>query len=374
MTTPAKDATKDKTKEAGLPAAGSGALAVPGVKKAATPSPGAALVDSVAKKVQQFINNGELELPKNYSVNNALKSAYLDLQKTKDKDGKPALEVCTHASIANALLDLIIQGLSPMKKQCYFLVYGKQLTCQRSYFGSMAIARMVNPDVGEFTHAVVYKDDTFSYKMVNGRKTEIQHEQKLENIKKNEIVAAYCIIFDKSGNVIKSEVMTFDEIKQSWRKSKVNPIDDKGNVRPDSTHGQFPADMSLRTVINKICKIIINASSDNQLLLDRINRNEELVDAAAVQEEIEEHANTGEALSIEAPEQEQADETPQSESGIESTIETLDCPEGSKVTKEQCMECAKLAECPSHQPKEEKTAGKEDTGEKKTEKTRKPLF
>jgi len=338
---------------------------VPGTKKTAVPSPGSVLVDSVARKVQQFINNGELELPKNYSVNNALKSAYLELQKTVDKDKHPALEVCTQHSIANALLDMIVQGLNPMKKQCYFLVYGKQLACQRSYFGSMAIARMVNPDVGEFTSGVVYKNDTFSYKMVNGRKTEINHEQALENIKKSEIVAAYCIIFDqgywvddgnskkhKEYNIMKSEVMTFDEIKQSWRKSKVNPIDDKGNVRPDSTHGQFPADMSLRTVINKICKIIINASSDNQLLLDRINRNEDLVDAATVAEEIEEHANTGDTLSIEGPELET--ESPQPEPGSE-TIETFDCPDGGgKVTKEQCMECTTLAECPVHKKEAQK--------------------
>ena len=56
--------------------------------------------------------------------------------------------------------------------------------------------------------------------------------------------------------------------------------------------------MALRTVINKVAKFIINASSDNALLLERINRNEDIADAAAVQVEIEENANTGSMIMI----------------------------------------------------------------------------
>jgi hypothetical protein len=58
--------------------------------------------------------------------------------------------------------------------------------------------------------------------------------------------------------------------------------------------------MALRTVINKACKIIINASSDNALLLERINRSEDLADAAAVQAEIMEKANTGSVVMLPA--------------------------------------------------------------------------
>jgi len=56
--------------------------------------------------------------------------------------------------------------------------------------------------------------------------------------------------------------------------------------------------MALRTIINKVAKFIINASSDNALLLERINRMEELADAAAVQVEIEDKANTGSIIMI----------------------------------------------------------------------------
>ena len=101
------------------------------------------VVDTVLSKIKDFEEAGELKLPTNYSAANALKSAWLILQETKDRNDKPALVVCTKESVANALLDMVVQGLSPMKKQCYFIVYGSKLTLQRSYLGTLAIAKRV---------------------------------------------------------------------------------------------------------------------------------------------------------------------------------------------------------------------------------------
>ena len=92
------------------------------------------IVDVVASRVRGFLERGEIHLPDNYSPENALKSAYLKLQETKDKSGKPVLSVCTSTSIANSLFDMVIQGLNPAKEQCYFIAYGNQLVCQRSYW------------------------------------------------------------------------------------------------------------------------------------------------------------------------------------------------------------------------------------------------
>lgn len=262
------------------------------------------VVDVVARMVEKFILNGELILPQNYSVDNAMKSAWLTLQATEDKDHNKALEVCTKQSIANALLDMVVQGLNPGKRQVYFIVYGKSLTAQRSYFGSMAVAQMVNPRISEFAYACVYEGDTFTYGILNGKKMVTKHEQEIGSVKKENIVAAYCIALDKEGNPLRTEIMTFDEIKQAWRQSKMKPIDDKGNVNEASTHGKFTGEMATRTVTNKLCKAIINASSDNALLLERINRNEELTNRATVGIEIEEKANQGPMLDI-TPEKEQ---------------------------------------------------------------------
>ena len=256
------------------------------------------VVDVVMRSINQFIANGEMVLPRSYSVENAMKSAWLVLQNVEDMNHNKALEVCTKQSVANALLDMCVQGLSPQKNQIYFIVYGKQLTAQRSYFGSMAVAMMVNPQITEFSYALVYEGDSFKYGIKNGKKTVVEHAQDIDDVKKDKIKAAYCIALDKDGNPLRTDIMTFDEIKQSWRQSKVKPVDANGNISEASTHGKFTGEMSLRTVINRCCKAIINASSDNALLLERINRAEEQADRMAVGIEIEEKANQGGVIDI----------------------------------------------------------------------------
>lgn len=282
--------------------------ATPATTKAPAKAAEPTIVDIVAGSIRKYIDRGELCLPNNYNVSNALKSAWLVLQSTVDKDGKPALEVCTRQSIANALLDMIVQGLNPMKKQNYFIVYGKTLTCQRSYFGSMAVAKMVQPKIDDFAFACVYEGDAFKYGIKNGRKIITEHEQDIQNINKKKIIAAYCIALNREGEPYRTEIMTIDEIHQAWKQSKMNPFDDKGNLKDFSTHGKFTGDMALKTVINKCCKAIINASSDNVLLLESMNRNDDLADRAETEAEIEENANTGKVLTIEKihhePEQE----------------------------------------------------------------------
>lgn len=272
------------------------------------------VVDVVRGKVEQFIQNGELCLPKDYSPGNAMKAAWLVMQETKDKNGNPVLTACDRESVAAALLDMVVQGLNPIKKQCYFIAYGKHLACQRSYFGSMAVAKAVQPKIDDFAYSVVYENDVFEYGIDRGKKYVIKHEQKLENVNKANIAAAYCIALNAEGEPYKSEIMTIDEIIQAWKQSQMSPIDDKGNIKATSTHGKFTADMAMKTVINKLCKGIINASSDNALLLDTIKKNQDFADRAAAEAEIEAEANQGEVLDIEA-------ETVSEESAAETSNE-----------------------------------------------------
>src|SRR5690554_210800 len=93
------------------------------------------IVDKVQGQIKQFESKGELTFPQNYNVENALKAAWLKLQGTVNKNGAPVLESCTQDSIANALMDMAVQGLTPAKDQGYFIAYGRQLVFQRSYFG-----------------------------------------------------------------------------------------------------------------------------------------------------------------------------------------------------------------------------------------------
>ena len=309
------------------------------------------VVDVVRGKFEQFIQNGELYLPKDYSPGNAMKAAWLVMQETKDKNGNPVLTACDRESVAAALLDMVVQGLNPIKKQCYFIAYGKHLACQRSYFGSMAVAKAVQPKIDDFAYAVVYENDVFEYGIDRGKKYVIRHEQKLENVNKANIAAAYCIALNVEGDPYRSEIMTIDEIKQAWKQSKMNPIKENGDVKDESTHGKFTADMAMKTVINKLCKAIVNASSDKSILLERMNRAEDLSDRASVEAEIEEQANTGNVIDI-TEKQKQPD--PQE-------MAQAPCPDNPETTysKAHCDKCGKREGCPSceAEKKDEKVKG-----------------
>lgn len=250
------------------------------------------VVDVVTERVRKFMEHGELDLPPNYSPENALKSAWLILQSTQDKDKRPALEVCTKDSVANALLDMIVQGLNPAKKQGYFIVYGNKLVFQRSYFGSMAVAKEA-AGARDIYAQVVYKGDEFLYEINRGRKKVLKHVQNIDNVDPANIIAAYCVIEFGDERPDYTEIMTINQIRKAWSKSKMNP-DKEG-----STHKEFPDQMAMKTVINRACKAYINSSDDSNLLLKRhFNRTDEELTELEVADEINANAN-GEIIDVE---------------------------------------------------------------------------
>lgn len=248
-------------------------------------------VDAVQKKITQYVSARQLVLPADYSPDNALKSAWLMLQTVVDMNKTPVLVACTRESIVNALLDMVVQGLNPLKKQGYFIAYGKQLAFQRSYFGTMAVAKAVNPRIDDIVAQVIYKDDVFKYKIVRGQKEITEHEQAFENVDDDKIKGAYCIILDVDGNVIKTEIMTFEDIKQAWKQSRAKSVDKDGNIIADTTHDKFSGEMAKRTVINRACKPIINSSSDSQLFKEIYDRTSQIETEEAVAVMIAENAN-----------------------------------------------------------------------------------
>ena len=255
------------------------------------------VVDVVENKIMQFIQDGELHLPADYSPQNALRAAWLILQETKaktpDKEEVPALTYCTRDSIANALLSMIVQGLNPIKKQVYFIAYGNQLVCQRSYFGNIYLAKLADPEIEDIIGTVVYEGDKFEYYIHRGKTFVREHVQSLGSVDKKKIVAAYATVLRKDGNEAKeySSIMTMEEIKQAWKQSKMYPIDDRGNIKACSTHDKFTADMAEKTAINGLCKHIINTSTDNYLVLDAYRKTEDAIVTAEVTAEIEEKGN-----------------------------------------------------------------------------------
>ena len=252
------------------------------------------LADSVLARVNVFAKSGSLNLPSNYSPANALKFAWLMLSQTVDKDKNPVLQSCKKESIANALLEMCIQGLNPMKKQCYFIAYGGKLEMQRSYQGSIAVAKRVAPVVS-VNAQVIYENDVFEYGVDNstGTKKVIKHEQKMENIDLNKIKGAYAIALFSDGTS-NMEVMNILQIKKAWMQGKGG-----GNT---GAHQNFTDEMCKKTIINRVCKGIINNSDDGALFTgdepEYIPNDTE----AVVIEEIKENANLSE-LQIEASEE-----------------------------------------------------------------------
>jgi recT family protein len=215
------------------------------------------VVDTVLSKIKDFEETGELKLPANYSAANALKSAWLILQETKDRNEKPALVVCSKESVANSLLDMVVQGLSPMKKQCYFIVYGAKLTLQRSYLGTLAIAKRVG-GVKTAVANCVYEGDEFIFSVdtQTGLKKIIKHEQTLDGLDANKVKGAYAILTTEDGRSI-VEIMNFSQIKQAWMQGAT-----KGG---SPAHKNFGDEMAKKTVIGRACKILIGMSDDSAL-------------------------------------------------------------------------------------------------------------
>ena len=248
------------------------------------------ITNSVLTKVKAFESRGEIYFPTDYTPENALKSAQLVLAETVDRNKNSVLAVCTPTSIANALLSMVIQGLNPDKKQCYFIAYGTKLTLMRSYFGSIAVAKRVDETIEDIVSEVVYEGDVFEFEKKRGKTIITKHEQKLENMNKTKIVAAYCNVLYLDGGE-NATIMTFADIKQSWKQSVMNPVDAKGNITSNSVHDKFTEEMCKRTVTNKACKPIINSSDDRNLVARFAKESDEENAVISAQAEVDENAN-----------------------------------------------------------------------------------
>lgn len=209
------------------------------------------LTVQIMEKVQLLINVNQLKIPKDYSPQNAIKSAYLLLNDMRI-EGKPILEQVTKESVANALLTMVIQGLSPQKQQCSFVLDGDKLKYVREYFGSIALVKRL-ADAKDVVGRIIYKKDKFEYNIgIDGMIEIVEHKQQLENIDINEIKGAYAaIIFNDPNTKPYIELMTITQIMQSLAMGKFGSQDKK-----------FLDQSAKKTVIKRACKVYIHSSDD----------------------------------------------------------------------------------------------------------------
>lgn len=218
------------------------------------------ITDMVMVRVNELKETGGLSVPKDYAIQNELKLAYFALMETQDRNKRPALEVCTQASIANALLKMVINGLSVAKSQGYFIVYGNTLDFTPSYFGNITIALRGGIVTAIPKAQVIYEGDEFQYEIIDGDVTILSHIQQFKNINVNKILGAYAIVPTVNGDHV--ELMTMEQIRTSWS---------MGNAKGRSTaHSGFPDQMAKRTVINLALKYFNKTQDDAHLFSDTI--------------------------------------------------------------------------------------------------------
>lgn len=193
-----------------------------------------------------------LTFPENYNYTNELMSAMLILQDTVDMNKKPVLQSCSRASIENALINMVTDGLSMRKKQCYPVAYAGKLSCQPSVYGATCVARRYG--LLDIEAEVIYEGDTFNYTIVNGKKTITEHIQEIGNIDNDKIKGAYAIAFMKDGTS-KVEIMTIGQIKTAWKQGF--GYKENGN----GVHQKFTDQMAKKTVKNRLLKSINNTYS-----------------------------------------------------------------------------------------------------------------
>ena len=255
-----------------------------------------AFIDGLSAQLQEKQQYG-LSFPADYNPTNALMGAYLIMKETTDKSGKCILESCSQASIANSLMDMCTLGLNASKKQGYFIAYGGKCQFQKSYFGNITLAR--RNGLKKINAEIIYEGDTFKYHIEKGRKVIDIHEQDFMNIDNDKLIGAYAVAIMDDGSE-EVEIMNINQLKKAWNQRM-------GGLKEDasSTHMKFKDQMAKKTVINRLCKIIGNTSTDGNIseISDRLD---EVADSDFVAEdvayEIEQNANTVDFVESEEPE------------------------------------------------------------------------
>ena len=237
--------------------------------------------EGIVVKVKQKEKFG-LTFPKNYNYTNELMAAMLILQDAKDANKKPVLESCSRASIENALLEMVTNGLSMQSGQCYPIAFAGKLQCQKSVYGNTCKAReygMVDIDA-----MCIYKGDEFVYHIENAKYVIDKHTQNFENIDNNNIIGAYAVAPMKDGTV-KVEIMNMSMIKNAW--SQGYGYKENGN----GTHQKFTDQMCEKTVKNRLLKQIIRTHKSGESMdYEEVSHEEMLEQDVAY--DIEQNANS----------------------------------------------------------------------------------
>jgi len=208
-------------------------------------------------------------IPDGYAVANGLQSAMLAIQAAKDKNDKPALQVCKKDSIQKALLEVVQNGLYLNKSHGYMVVMGDQLVLLTSYMGEVYKAKQNDKNLKDIYAEIVYEGDVFRYAIKQGHKVVTTHEQEPDNINPAKIKGAYATAIYKDGTEV-SDYMPLDQIKKSWQMGQ-----SKGTSK---AHLLATDEMCRKTVLRRLAKMI-NATNNDSLYEEAVNEIESEIDS-----------------------------------------------------------------------------------------------
>jgi len=184
---------------------------------------------------------------------------------------------------------MVVQGLSPAKKQCYFVAYGDKLQLMRSYMGTVAVTKRLKA-VSDVKAYCIYDGDEFEteYNIDTATVNITKFNPKFENIDNTKIKGAFAVVIGPDGPIY-TEIMNIAQIKMAWSKSRTG-----GQV-----HKDFAEEMAKKTVINRACKMFANTSDDSDILIEAFNDSDKEYELGEtietnVQAEIKVKANTKE--------------------------------------------------------------------------------
>lgn len=228
-------------------------------EKALVAVSGGALMESeVISEAVAFSQKGfggmPVTLPKGYDISRAVKNFCFALPSVAN------IQKATKESIMQATHDYITQGLDIGKHQCALIVYGDKLTVQREYFGNVAQAKRCRPDIKDISNGtIIYKGEKIAIAYDEHGRLHVKHEPDFGcwGNEVDKIAGAYAIVTYDDGTT-DTELMTIAEIKSAWAMSR----------NGDNVHKSYPAEMCRKTVLNRLCKKLINKSDDSAMLDD----------------------------------------------------------------------------------------------------------
>lgn len=264
------------------------------------------LIDPVKQNIDQTVKNGMLDIPKDYSVVNALMTAYYIVRDTvQTSDHQAAFDVCSRESIIDTFRKMVIFGLNPAKTQCYFMAVKSNnsyvLKLLDSYYGDQALAIRFGNLKSEPSCNIVYEGDKFETEIdPNTGYEKLKFHNRGKSRDRNKIVGAYAMAVSETGRIY-FEYMEFEAIKRAWLQG--NKLMKKQGL--STFQENFNDRACKRTVIRRLCKEIFNTSSDMPILVDMENKKQ-------LQENVTEYAEH-EVVEIEAK-----DKQPDTHEQIES--------------------------------------------------------